>query len=110
GPGGGENERGHYSATAANHRRPRAAQVRAAEKAVRPMSEWFRIFGTNDVQPEPAALLEYLHGLGMEVEGHFHGDEKGWFQADLIVPDGRAVLKLERFLAKEEGIRAELNT
>jgi hypothetical protein len=74
------------------------------------MSEWFRIFGTNDVQPEPGALLEYLHGLGVEVEGHFHGDEQGWFQADLIAPDARAVLKLERFLAKEEGIRAELNT
>jgi hypothetical protein len=72
------------------------------------MSAQFRVFGANDVEPEPAALLAFLRGLGREVEGHFRGDDQGWFRAQLLV-DGTATL-IERYLVHEEGIRAELNT
>jgi hypothetical protein len=71
---------------------------------------WYRVFGANDAPVDPAALLDHLHGLDYEVTGHFRGDEQGWFKADLVYPDADARLPLERFLATEEGIRAELNT
>src|SRR5262249_5631381 len=47
---------------------------------------------------------------GMVVTGKFSGDDQGWFHADLVVSDRQALLPLERYLASEEGIRAELNT
>ena len=72
------------------------------------MSLWHRIFGVSDVQPAPAAVLERLYGLAA-VTGDFGGDEAGWFRADLVLPDG-TTLHLECFQAKEEGIRAELNS
>lgn len=74
------------------------------------MTEWFRVFGTNTTQPEPAALLEHLRGLGAEVEGHFRGDDQGWFRADLVLDPEDEPLRLERYLATEDGIRIELNT
>jgi hypothetical protein len=73
------------------------------------MSLWLRVFGTNEIQPEPAALLEYLRSIGPEATGHFRGDEEGWFAAELIIAAGETPLHLERFLSSEEGIRAELN-
>jgi hypothetical protein len=74
------------------------------------MSQWFRIFGTTDAQPEPAALLEHLQSLGIETTGQFRGDHQGWFQADLNCGADVAPLHVERFLAQEEGIRDILNT
>ena len=69
---------------------------------------WFRVFGTNDAQPQPAALLEHLAAEGLEVTGQFRGDDLGWFRAELACgPDS---LPLERYLVSEEGIRAELNS
>jgi hypothetical protein len=70
----------------------------------------YRVFGTNDAAVNPAALLEHLHGLDFEVTGHFRGDAQGWFRAELIYPEADARFELERFLATEEGIRAQLNT
>jgi hypothetical protein len=70
---------------------------------------WFRVFGTSAGEPAPVTLLEHLHGLGLGVTGHFHGDEQGWFRAELLGGPLAAPLVLERFLAAEEGIRAELN-
>jgi hypothetical protein len=72
------------------------------------MPLWYRVFGGNDVQPAPAALLEHLQRLGFAVTGSFAGDDAGWFGADLVV-SGSAPLHLERFLVSEPGIRAELN-
>lgn len=69
---------------------------------------WFRVFGTNDAQPSPAAVLEFLHGQGGEVSGRFHGDDLGWFRADLLLA-GIAV-SLERYLTAEDDIRDDLNT
>jgi hypothetical protein len=71
----------------------------------------FRIFGTNHVQPEPAALLEFVRGLefGYEAQGRFSTDESGWFRAELKVEEGTAPLIIDRYLAREDDIRAELN-
>jgi hypothetical protein len=74
------------------------------------MSQWYRIFGSNDVQPAPAALLEQVHALGVPVTGSFKGDDLGWFRAELVIGDDKTPLPVERYLAGEEGIRAELNT
>jgi hypothetical protein len=74
------------------------------------MSLWLRVFGTSDPQPEPAALLEHLHASGMTISGHFHGDDQGWFRAELVGDAEAVPLVLERFLATEVGIRAELST
>ena len=70
---------------------------------------WYRIFGSNDSEPSPASVLEHLSGLGAAVAGQFHGTDGDWFGAELLVA-GKVPLGLERFLASEEGIRAELNS
>jgi hypothetical protein len=72
------------------------------------MDRWYRIFGGNDAQPAPAAILEQLQELAGGVRGDFTGDEAGWYAA--VIHAGSAVLHLERFLVTEEGIRAELNS
>jgi hypothetical protein len=71
---------------------------------------YYRVFASNYVSINPAALLEHMHGLDFEVTGHFKGDAQGWFRAELIYPEADARLELERFLANEEGIRSQLNT
>jgi hypothetical protein len=70
---------------------------------------WYRVFGTNQVEPRPATLLEHLQALGAEATGKFSGDEQGWFRAELTTPAENTTLQLERYLVSEEGIRAELN-
>ena len=45
------------------------------------MPPWYRVFGTSDSHPEPAAILGALRALGVEVTGQFRGDEQGWFHA-----------------------------
>jgi hypothetical protein len=73
------------------------------------LAMWYRIFGSNDTEPTPAAVLEHLNALGAPVSGQFHGEGGDWFGAELLVA-GKVRLGLERFLASEEGIRAELNS
>jgi hypothetical protein len=74
------------------------------------MSQWFRVFGGNDTQPEPNALLQHLRDRGFGVTGRFRGDDQGWFQADLVLGGAEGRVDLDRFLAGEEGIRGELNS
>jgi hypothetical protein len=74
------------------------------------MSQWFRIFGQSAAAVEPAALLEHLHGQGFPVAGHFHGDDRGWFRAELILAEDTPPVVVERYFADEDGIRAQLNT
>jgi hypothetical protein len=74
------------------------------------MSQWYRVFGSNDVQPAPAALLEQVRALGVPVTGRFQGDDLGWFRGDLGIGEDAMPLPIERYLGSEEGIRAELNT
>lgn len=71
---------------------------------------WYRVFGTNERQPQPAALLEHLEGRGLEVSAKFHGDPDGWFGAELLIADNDVPIPLQRYLATEAGIRDELNT
>ena len=73
------------------------------------MSQWFRVFGNGDATVDPAALLGHLHGAGFPVAGHFRGDDRGWFRAELL-PDGGGMVEVECYLAGEEGIRHELNS
>jgi hypothetical protein len=70
----------------------------------------FRVFASTDTDVPPAAVLEFLHTLDPQASGSFRGDEDGWFETELKLPAEEATLRLERFLATEEGIRAELNT
>ena len=49
------------------------------------MSDWCRVFGSSGDEPDAAALLEFLHGLGSNVEGHFQADDQGWFRAELLI-------------------------
>jgi hypothetical protein len=67
---------------------------------------WYRVFCASDVAPSPESLLQTLNERA-PVTGHFHGDEAGWFRAEIVVAG--TTLILERFLANEDGIRAELN-
>jgi hypothetical protein len=71
------------------------------------MTMWYRVFGTGEEEPNPAALLERL---GPAVAVKFHGDDAGWFRAELACHPDNGPLHLERYLASEEGIRNELNT
>ena len=74
------------------------------------MSQWFRVFGLNAAAVEPAALLEHLHAQGLPVAGHFRGDERGWFHAELVLANDAPPVVVERYLADEEGVRLELNS
>jgi hypothetical protein len=73
------------------------------------MAVWYRVFAAREDEIEPESLLASLRGLGWEVLGKFRGDDRGWFQAELDAGGGE-VLQVDRFLVKEEGVRAELNT
>jgi len=72
------------------------------------MVPWYRIFGSSSDMPTPTAVQEFLTGRYAAVSGEFAADDSGWYRADLLV-DGIA-LQLERYLADEPGIRAELNS
>ena len=71
---------------------------------------WFRVFSTSALEPAPARLLEHLQAQGYAVRGDFRADEQGWFRAALTVDAEDEPLELQRYLASEDGIRAELNT
>lgn len=69
---------------------------------------WYRVFALTDIEIQPAQLLEHLDRAGLPVQAHFRGDAEGWFEAELI-RDGLS-LTLSRFVATEDGFRAEMNT
>ena len=72
------------------------------------MGPWYRVFARGDALPAPEAVLAHLAGLGITATGTFDGGAGDWLQAELVLGDGGPV-HVERFLAGEEGIRAELN-
>lgn len=69
---------------------------------------WYRIFGSSSAMPAPECIMEFLDAQNVSVSSEFATDESGWYQADFLT-DGAALL-LERYLADEQGIRAELNS
>ena len=73
------------------------------------MSRWLRVFSASMHAPAPAELLAYLRELAGEALGNFQGDDQGWFRADLDLGGAGRSIRLERYLATEEGIRHELN-
>ena len=69
---------------------------------------WYRVFGLNDAPPDLAALLEHLHAAGLPAVAHFRGDDLGWTGGELVL--GEAAVTVERYLAKEDDLRDDLNT
>jgi hypothetical protein len=72
------------------------------------VARWYRVFGGVSY-PDPAAVLAELVRLDPTLTAHFHGDDDGWFRALVRRADGPPILEVDRYLASEEGIRAELN-
>jgi uncharacterized protein (DUF1778 family) len=70
---------------------------------------WYRVFAAETVIPDPASIKTCLAESTTVVRCAFAADESGWYRADLTVDDDLP-LTLERYLADEEGIRAELNS
>ena len=73
------------------------------------MTQLFRVFGANDAEPDRDVLLAHLHNQGLEGTARFWGDKEGWYQADLKLDDNPAIIRLERELFYEEGVRTALN-
>ncbi|MBY0461479.1 MAG: hypothetical protein K2V38_29530 [Gemmataceae bacterium] len=69
---------------------------------------WYRVFGSSDVEPSPAALAEHLHARGLKVEPHFKGDALGWTEGELRLAGASPVI-VARYLTKEDDLRDELN-
>lgn len=72
------------------------------------MIRWYRIFGARAEMPTGQAIRAFLEGRYASVSGDFAADGSGWYQANLVV-DG-VTLQLERYVANEPGLRAELNS
>jgi hypothetical protein len=73
------------------------------------MDRWYRIFGARDTVPAPADLDACLAAAGVPWRVSVAGDADGWYRIDIAV-GADSSLVLERWLADEEGIRAELNS
>jgi len=74
---------------------------------------WFRVFGAAGAAPEPGVILEQAQSANKDIWASFRSDDEGWYQAELILsPENAPALSvlLERYLAREEGIRPQLNT
>ncbi|HZV06567.1 MAG TPA: hypothetical protein VE999_15915 [Gemmataceae bacterium] len=69
---------------------------------------WYRVFGSNIEMPEPERILAFLETQNVSVSSEFATDTSGWYQADIRMDD--VSLQIERYLADEQGIRAELNS
>lgn len=72
------------------------------------MSAWYRVFGRGELPPDLADLLEHLRAEGLMVTAHFRGDDLGWTGGELVLGDHSVMV--ERYLTKEDSLRAELNT
>ena len=70
---------------------------------------WYRVFGLNENEPSPVSLAEHLLALDLTVEPHFKGDDLGWTAGELRLPVGGTPIFLERYLAREDDIRDDLN-
>lgn len=71
------------------------------------MNRWYRIFGGNSTMPAPQALQAFVAARPAPCSCAVVADDSGWYRADLLV-EGMS-FQLERYVAEEAGIRAELN-
>ena len=69
---------------------------------------WYRVFATRAEMPAPAAMREFLESRYASVSSEFAADTAVWYRADFLVEG--MTLQVERFVAEEPGIRAELNS
>lgn len=72
------------------------------------MPLWYRVFGRSRTSVEPAAVRAFLQTLDVRGLAEFEPDSSDWLSATVRL--GNREIQVERFLAEEEGIRAELNT
>lgn len=70
---------------------------------------WHRVFGRSASPVSPAALAAHLHAAGVRCEPHFRGDDLGWTGGELRLPGGGTPVLLDRYLADEDDLRADLN-
>jgi hypothetical protein len=71
---------------------------------------WYRVFGVNDGQPAPEALLAALSEAGLSAEAAFTGDDLGWYAVKLRLPERDEPVEVQRFVAGADDIRGDLNT
>jgi hypothetical protein len=74
------------------------------------MSQFFRVFGRNDVPPDPEAVVASIRRSYPDLVAHFRGDDLGWFEGRFVLDAETPPIVVERFLSKEDDIRGELNT
>jgi len=74
------------------------------------MGPWYRVFGSSDRQPAPELIARQLQGLGITVAVDVDEDDLGWYRLNFVLAADGQNLQIERFLASEQGVRAELNT
>ena len=70
---------------------------------------WYRVFGRSSNDVPPAALTAHLHEASLPVEPHFKGDDLGWTSGELRLAGLNTPVLLDRYLAKEDAIRDDLN-
>ena len=70
---------------------------------------WYRVFGRSSNDVPPVALTAHLHAAGLPVEPHFKGDDLGWTSGELRLAGLNTPVLLDRYLAKEDEIRDDLN-
>ena len=66
-----------------------------------------RVFAATDSLPGSADLERDLADLGRSIFSGFLGDGAEWYHGELTID--AVVVEVDRWLAEEEGIRAELN-
>lgn len=69
---------------------------------------WQRIFCRSGQLLPIAGLLAHLQSRGLQTQSHVRGDDLGWTSAELRFGVGSPVY-LERYLAKDDELRNELN-
>jgi hypothetical protein len=70
---------------------------------------WYRVFCRTEAVPSPAELLAALQAAGLDVRGHFRGDDLGWTAADIALGSSTPV-QVERYLTEADDLRDDLNS
>ncbi len=70
---------------------------------------WYRVFCRTEAAPSPAELLAALQAEGLDIRGHFRGDDLGWTAADIALGASTPV-QVERYLTEADGLRDDLNS